>query len=279
MSGTETPNGTGTSTTETPVGTAAANPAGIPAPTDWHSGLSDDLKGYVSTKGFKDPASVVDSYRNLEKLIGVKEKLLQVPDNLGDEKAMADVWKRLGRPEKAEEYGIKSENEKLGKWYTETAHKLGLNRNQAEALFKSFDEYAKAEASAFESQSKAAADQMVTELKTKWGAAYEQNLATAQAAAKQFGITTEQVAQLESVMGFQPTMELLNNIGAKIGEPEFASGTGAKGFGTKVLPPAQAKEKINQLINDSEWSRRYINGDVQAKQEMENLNKWALGQS
>jgi len=279
MSGTETPNGTGASTNETPVGTAAANTAGIPAPTDWHTGLSDDLKGYVSTKGFKDPASVVDSYRNLEKLIGVKEKLLQVPDNLGDEKAMADVWKRLGRPEKPEEYGIRAENEKLAKWYTETAHKLGLNRNQAEALFKSFDEYAKVEATEVETQHKAKADQMVNELKTKWGAAYDQNLTVAQSAAKQFGITSEQVAQLESVMGFQPVMELLNNIGAKIGEPDFVGGTGAKGFGTKVLPPAQAKEKINQLMQDTEWFNRYYNGDVQAKQEFENLNKWAIGQT
>lgn len=279
MSGTETPNGTGTSTNETPVGTAAANPAGIPAPTDWHAGLSDDLKGYVSTKGFKDPASVVDSYRNLEKLIGVKEKLLQVPDNLGDEKAMADVWKRLGRPEKAEEYGIKAENEKLGKWYAETAHKLGLNRNQAEALFKSFDEYAKAEAMEIENQTKANSEKLVNELKTKWGAAYEQNLAVAQSAAKQFGITPEQVSQLETVMGFQPVMELLNNIGAKIGEPDFVGGTGAKGFGTKVLPPAQARERINQLMQDSEWSKRYINGDMQARNEFENLNKWAIGQT
>jgi hypothetical protein len=31
------------------------------------------------------------------------------------------------------------------------------------------------------------------------------------------------------------------------------------------------------LINDKEWSARYINGDVQARNEMDKLNKMVLG--
>jgi hypothetical protein len=108
---------------------------------DWTNGLPDDLKGYVTTKGFKDTASVVDSYKNLEKLIGVKEKLLQVPDDLSDSKSMENVWKRLGRPEKPEDYGIKGKDEAFSKWSAEQFHKLGLNANQAKELVKNYDDY------------------------------------------------------------------------------------------------------------------------------------------
>ena len=261
--------------TETPVGTAGANPADIPAQTTtWTNGFADDLKGYVENKGWKDPSAMVDSYRNLEKLVGVKEKLLQVPDNLGDEKAMADVWKRLGRPEKPEEYGIKAENDKFAKWFTETAHKTGLNRNQAEALFKSYDEFAKAEFSQSEAQMKAENEKLIGELKTKWGSAYDQNLNVAKQAASQFGVDAEMLNKLESAMGFTKTMEFMQAIGSKLGEPDFVNGQPLRA--DKALTPSQARERINQLINDKDWSNKYVNGGVQEREEMERLNKMVL---
>lgn len=269
--------GAASTTAEQQVGAAAPNPANEPAPTDWHSGLSEELKGYVANKGFKDPASVVDSYRNLEKLIGVKDKLLQVPDNLGDAKAMEEVWKRLGRPEKPEEYGIKAENEKFAKWYTETAHKLGLNRNQAEALFKEYDAFAQAEQSQSEAAFKAETEKLISDIKTKWGAAYDQNINVAKQAASQFGLDAEMVNKLEGALGFGKTMELLHSIGSKLGEPDFTAGKPlAEG---KALTPAQARDRINQLINDKDWSQKYINGGVQERQEMERLNKMVLALS
>lgn len=274
---TETPVGTTTTTTETQVGSAAANPAAIQPDMGWTNGLAEDLKGYVTTKGFKDPASVVDSYRNLEKLIGVKDKLLQVPDNLGDAKAMEEVWNRLGRPAKPEEYGIKSQDEKFGKWYSETAHKLGLNRNQAEALFKEYDSFVQAEQAQVEAVSKAETEKLLTDLKTKWGAAYDQNLNVAKQAAAQFGIDTDMVSKLESVMGFTKTMEFLQAVGSKIGEPDFTSGQPLKA--DKVLSPKQARERISQLIQDKDWSQKYLNGGVQEREEMTRLNKMVLGSS
>lgn len=269
--------GSASTTAEQQVGSAAANTANAPAPTDWHGGLSEDLKGYVASKGFKDPASVVDSYRNLEKLIGVKEKLLQVPDNLGDQKAMEDVWKRLGRPEKPEEYGIKSENEKFGKWYSETAHKLGLNRNQAETLFKEYDSFVQAEQAQSEAEFKAESEKMISDIKTKWGAAFDQNINVAKQAANQFGIDTDMLNKLENSLGFAKTMDLLHTIGSKIGESDFTSGQPPKA--DKILTPNQARERINQLINDKDWSQKYINGGVQERQEMERLNKMVLALS
>lgn len=266
------------STPETPVGTAAPAEGQVQPSTDWAAGFNDELKGYVQTKGFKDPAAVVDSYRNLEKLVGVKDKLLQVPDNLGDDKAMESVWNRLGRPEKPEGYGFKATEgtEKFTQWASETFHKLGLNSNQAKALMENYDKFAADEAAAAEGLNKANNEKMIGELKTKWGSAYEQNLKIANAAAQQFGIDSESLNKLESAMGFAKTMDLLNTIGSKLGEADFVSGDGKKGSGG-VLTPSQAQEKLNALMQDPDWSKKYIDGGVQQRQEMENLLKMQAG--
>src|SRR5690349_8033208 len=75
----------------------------------WYSGFeSPELRGFVETKGWKDPGAAVESYRQLEKTIGVPaERLLKLPD-----KADAPEWKEIrakvgvGAPEKPEDYGI-----------------------------------------------------------------------------------------------------------------------------------------------------------------------------
>lgn len=267
------------STNETPVGTATPAPETVTPSADWSSGFSDDLKGYVQNKGFKDPAAVVDSYRNLEKLVGVKDKLLQVPDNLGDEKAMESVWNKLGRPEKPEGYGFKAAEgeEKFTKWASETFHKLGLNSNQAKALMESYGQMSQAEQAEIQNGIKANNEKMASELKTKWGAAHDQNLKIASTAAQQFGIDADTLTKIEGAMGFAKTMDLLHTIGSKIGEATFEGGDGAKGGFGKVLTPSQAQTKLSELMTNEDWSKKYLNGGAQEKAEMENLLKMQAG--
>lgn len=263
--------------TTTGVGTAAPAAGTTVEPVSWQVGLSDELKGYATPKGWKDVGSVVDSYRNLEKLVGVKEKLLQVPDDLGDAKSMENVWNRLGRPEKPEGYGFKAEDVKFDKWAKDTFHKAGMTANQAELVMKSLNDYDVTQSAEAEGTFKAQNEQKIGALKTEWGAAYEQNVNVAKAAAKQFGIDAEIVSKLEQAMGFADTMKFLQNVGSKVGEASFHTGTGAAASSNTILAPAQAKEKINSLINDKEFAKKYMAGDVQAKNEMEKLNKMAVG--
>jgi hypothetical protein len=258
-----------------PIGQAAPNPAEQAVNMDWTNGLPDDLKGYVTTKGFKDTASVVDSYKNLEKLIGVKEKLLQVPDDLSDAKSMENVWKRLGRPEKPEDYGIKGKDEAFSKWSAEQFHKLGLNANQAKELVKNYDDYVEGMYKAQEATQLAEAEKLTTDLRTKWGAAYDQNLAVAKNAASQFGIDSDMVSKMEQSLGFAKTMEFLVSVGSKIGEPDFSTG---KGAANQIMTPTQAQAKIQELKMDKVWLDGYLNGGTQQRNELDRLNKMAVGQ-
>lgn len=262
-------------TTETPVGTTTPAPDQVPTSTEWTSGFAEDLKGYVTTKGFKDPAAVVDSYRNLEKLVGVKDKLLQVPDNLGDDKAMESVWNRLGRPEKPEGYAIESKDEAFGKWAKETFHKAGLTSNQAKAVLDQYNSYMEAQNQQFEGTLKAEYEQKTNALKTEWGSAFDQNVNMAKAAAKQFGIDAETVNKLEGAMGFAQTMKFLQTIGSKIGEAAYVSGSSSAN--NTILSPSQAKDQISAKSKDPEFFKKLMAGDVQVKNEWEKLNKMAVG--
>ena len=79
--------------------------AGAGAPADWTSGFNDELKGYVTSKGFKDPASVLESYRNSESLIGKlkgvgSDRIIGLPEK-ADAPEWKDNWNKLGTPKEA----------------------------------------------------------------------------------------------------------------------------------------------------------------------------------
>lgn len=241
------------------------------APTEWTTGLNDDLKGYVTTKGFKDPAALADSYRNLEKLVGAREKLIKLPDNMDDAKAMGEIYNRLGRPEKPEGYGFKADDD-FAKWTAGTFHELGLTRKQGESLAAKWEgkvgELKKAQEDKVNADNTAQTDG----LKKNWGLAYDQNLKVAKGAAKEFGLDDATIDNMEKMMGFPKVMELFHNIGTKIGEGSFVTGGGAPGG---IKAPEQAKARINEIKSDPELAKRYVNGDAELRREMENLHKMA----
>ena len=86
---------------------AAASTSGqAQTPTDWTTGLSDDLKGFVQNKGFKAPTDILESYRGLEKAMGAKaEHLIKLPENMDSPEGRA-IWERLGAPKDAKDYKI-----------------------------------------------------------------------------------------------------------------------------------------------------------------------------
>lgn len=263
-------------------GAPSVTPAGgDPTPSSWTQSLSPELQEFVNTKGFKDPASVLDSYRNLEKLRGVpQDRLLKLPET-PDAPEWKDVYSKLGVPDNAEGYGLQATeggDEKFLNWAKETFHGLNLTKDQAHKLVEGFNQFAqdKTEMSANEYNEKVKTQEM--DLKKDWGSAYHQNVANAQNAARAFDIPGEAVDALEKVMGFDGVMKFLNNIGTKIGESNFHTGEGRQGFGggdSDLLTPSQAKAKIASLKQDPTFTQKYLAGDGEAKARMSRLHKMA----
>lgn len=248
-------------------------PASVTA--DWTATLGDELKGYVQTKGFKDPGAVVDSYRNLEKLHGVPpERLLKLPEKFEGDDARA-VFQRIGMPKEAKDYNVQIPkelgDEKVAERIKEFAFKNNLTNRQVEALVAEEIADYNSRVESAKSQANVASEQ----LKQKWGAAYEQNKNIAQAGAQAFGITKEHMAALDMALGPAGTMEMLHSLGVKSGESSFVSGTNP---GAQTNTPDGAKVKIDALIKDASFNARLKAGDIDAKKQWDQLHlEWAGG--
>lgn len=258
----------------------ADNAAGQqPAQADqpWYSTIQDEsLRGFAELKGWKDPGAAIDSYRSLEKLRGVPEnELMRLPKE-GDDDAWSQVYSRLGRPETPDAYELPvpdGDDGAFSKAAADWMHKAGLNKSQAQQLAQFNNEYMAEQVKAYNDQVAAQQDRELSELKSEWGMAFDQNTEVARRAAQQFGIDEESMTRLEDALGTKGMMQFLHNIGSKVGEHPFKGGGEDGSF---KLSPAAAQERIKQLQGDADFRDRYFKGDVKAKEEMERLHKFAF---
>ncbi len=245
---------------------------------EWFSGFNDDLKGYVQTKGFKDPAAVTDAYRNLEKVVGAPpERILKLPEKLEDQ-ALMPIFDKLGRPEKAEGYNIKPEaggDENFIKFAQGMFHEVGLTKSQGEKLAAKWDEYIQGQNKSYVEQHTTKVQQENESLKKEWGQAYNQNVEIGRNAVAKFGIDKETLDKLENVMGFAGLIKFAHSLGKGLGEDNFI-GPDSKTGGFGIMTPQQAQHRIKQLGSDQEWVRRYSTGGAAEKAEMERLHKMAF---
>lgn len=256
-----------TAAATTDQASASSSPA---AAGDWMSSLSPELKNFAHAKQFKDPGMVVDSYKNLEKLMGApKDRLLKLPED----PAAAEwetIYQRLGKPEKADGYKVEVPKE-LGldegfvKFAKDMFHKANLTTAQAEAVLNEWTSKSMADLTAARAAQEAQMQQEFDGLKSKWGNAYEQKLSIAQAGAREAGLSAEQIDSIQNALGYTKTMELFSNIGSKLGEASFTAGAN-KGFG--AMSPETARMELANLKADSAFMQKYVSGDAAAKAKM-----------
>lgn len=257
------------------AGAAPAAPAAAGAAPEWTSGLDDGMKGFVGNKGWKNPADVLTSYQNLEKLVGApQDKIVKLPDG-DDEAGWNAVYSKLGRPEKPEGYKFdmpKDADPEFAKWAQANFHKNGLSGKQAENMVKAWNEYQAGIVTAQKTELEQAITQERQQLQREWGAAYETNTKIASRAAKEFGVTAEVIDAMEIAMGHDGVMKFFHSIGSKLGEGSFVMGNPNS---DGALTPDQAKQRIGQLQSDNEFVKKYTAGDAAARREMERLHKMA----
>jgi hypothetical protein len=257
-------------------GTTAPTPPVVPS--QW-STLSPELQGYVETKGFKDVSGAIESYRNMEKLLGVpKERILKLPEKADDAEGWKNVYSRLGCPEKPAGYELKMPegigDEGFAQWAKDTFHGLGLSKNQGENLTTKWNEYVQKQMEKTTADYNSQVEQEEASLKTEWGAAYDQNINLAKRAAQTFGIDEETADKLEESMGVAKVMKMFHSMATKLSEDQFVSGDGGSPkFG--VMTPEAAKARIQQLKGDPEFRKRYAANGADELAEMKKLHRWA----
>ena len=258
-----------------PQATVAAVAAATPS--DWTTGLSDDLRGYVQNKGFKAPQDVLESYRNFEKLQGApQDRILKLPEDMNTPEGRA-VWERLGRPKEAKDYKIdipkEYGDEKFAEEFRAIADKANLTHAQLENLVGWWNERTGNMIKGQTEAEKMAMNNADQALRKEWGAAYDQNKNIADNAARAVGIGEKEVRVLGQALGPDNALKLLLKLGKATGEADFV--TTKTGGGNGVMTPDQAKNQISELMNDPSFTKRLMTSDADARRQWDNLHKMA----
>lgn len=237
--------------------------------TDWKQTLITDetLRSHPSLQTFKDVNELVKSHIALQPLVG-KEKIPVPTDKDGD-----DIWNtvfdRLGRPKTPDEYkfpdvklpeGFPALNPESMKKFAAKAHGMGLTSKQAAALF----EYQMGELiTGYNEKSAKDAEAMKateTNLRQKWGAAYDQKLKLASMVAQKFG-SPELKAELENGKGNNlHLIAMLADIGANMSESVLVGRPGGE-----MLTPEAAQMEINRIMGDKAnpyWNKQHPEHDT-----------------
>ena len=105
--------------------------------TDWRANLPEDLKNDPTLQNINDPESAAKTLIHQQKMMGNR-----IPIPKTDEEK-AELYTKLGRPESADKYelNIPQEHqqffpENAMNEFKNVAHNLGLNNEQANALFE-----------------------------------------------------------------------------------------------------------------------------------------------
>ena len=257
----------------------ATPPAAPPASGGWTEGLDADTQALVAAKGWKDPAGVLNSYRNLEKMLGGEK--LPVPKSPEDKDAWNSLYKVIGRPDAPTGYELDKipgiDAATAGK-FAELAHANGLSAQAAQALAKFDLERTQTATTAAEEALAASIAADSDKLRQSWGANFDANKEAAARAFKHSGLSDQDLATLDRSLGHARTMELLSSFGRTMLEskPVGFGGAGEGGIGGFTTKEGAIAE-INRMKADPATSKALFNRDPTQTQKLQALQRIAVG--
>ena len=267
-----------------PVAAPAAPAAAPAAPASndgtWYSSIPDEgVRNWAAAKGWKDPAAVVESAYNLEKLIGFDRagRTLVVPKDDAPPEEWAKFSKALGVPETPDGYKLpvpEGDTGEFAKVAAQMMHKAGIPPREATALAAQWNDYMTQQASQAQAQQAQAADREFGEVVASWGPEAEANLELGKRAAAQFIPAAnaqerqQLLSKIEGAVGTATMLKMFAAIGKGLGEHKVVDAGGGASFG---MSPAEANAKIQSLKGDREWVAKYLSGDRAKIDEMQRL--------
>jgi hypothetical protein len=259
---------------------------GNPGP--WYAGKIDDVTvGYLQSRGLHDKSveevalASIKAHQEATKMLSAPQaELLRIPTK-EDDPAWANVWSRLGAPADKKDYDLsplkfsngKPLDDVTAQFIRDQAAALHLSKGAALQFGQDIIKQTEAEEGRVAGDRKAKLDEGIKALKANWGANYEAHKFVATQGAAKLGLGAEEVAQLESLIGYDKIMEAMRKVGAMTGEDTFVKGNTTNG----VITREEAMQKKQELMSDVAWKQRYLGGGKAELREMTALNSIILG--
>jgi hypothetical protein len=243
-----------------PEPTVGATMEAASAATSFLDSVKDaDLRGWAENKQFPGVEQALNSYRNLEKMMGA-DKAGRTVTLLGDDatpEQRGEFYTKLGRPEAPDAYSFKlddgADTSRLDALRT-VAHEAGLSDAQFKALAEADVNYFTEHTKAAEESTHMSEVDATAALKREWGAAFDQNVAGVERYATQLGMTEEQLVGLSKSMGPVEAMKFVHSLGSRLGEDTVDTGEPVSG----VLTPEQARTSLRELNMNKEFMEAWL---------------------
>ena len=230
-----------------------------------------------SLENFNNMEDLLKSYLHAQKLVGADK--IPVPNKHATDDDWKEVFKRLGAPEKPEDYkyNIDQLDQTQIAEFNKTAHQLGLLPKQAEGLIKFYNELSNNQASSLEQRAEDAQLKTETDLKKEFGHQYSKRLDQAKRLA--VGTLGEEflentILQDGSRLGDNINIiKAFSNLADKLSEDEII-----KGDTSGYMTAKEIEKEINELTQEGSayWSKTHPN-HAKAVQEVLKLRELLNG--
>lgn len=236
-----------------PAHVGATGPA-----TPWYEGFKDEaVRTSPVIQKFSDPEALAGAYVNLEKRFGIDpNRRVDLPADPKDEAGWQAVWAKLGRPDKPDGYGFQlgegatDADKQLVTDYAATAHKLGLNADQARGAMQFLIDQQAKSADASKMAFEARAREGRAELHKEWGQAYETRVKDIAGAVRQYGDEALAKELDETGIGNYPNLaKMISRMMERMAEPGSLPGRSGEAapINRGPLTPAQAQARLREL--------------------------------
>ena len=230
-----------------------------------------------SLQNFNNMEDLLKSYLHAQKLVGADK--IPVPNKHATDDDWKEVFKRLGAPEKPEDYkyNIDQLDQTQVAEFNKTAHQLGLLPKQAEGLIKFYNELSNNQASSLEQRAEDAQLKTETDLKKEFGPQYSKRIDQAKRLA--VGTLGEEflentILQDGSRLGDNINIiKAFSNLADKLSEDEII-----KGDTSGYMTAKEIEKEINELTQEGSayWSKTHPN-HAKAVQEVLKLRELLNG--
>lgn len=281
------------------ISTAVSTAVSAAPEAKWHDGFDETIKNYVASRGLGDK-DISEAFRETAKAhleaqayIGVpKEQLLKLPKADAPPEEWDAVYEKLGYSKNADDYKLDELKRADGSdvddgfkdFVRAQATELKLSPTAAAKFADAVLKHNESGTAARTADETAAATKALEQLRQSWGPNYEANKVIADngyaAAMQAAGLTQEQMTkatqQAGELIGKAEAMQMFLGLGQKLGEDKFVGG-GGPGGNLGPRNAEQAKARIEELMKDSTFTKRWLDGGTAECKEMDNLHRLAVG--